>query len=141
MRRLSEDMDQLFGGVFGLAPSAWQEWPSLAGTTGWPQIEVSQEGKKLVVQADVPGLKKEDVKVEVRDGELCISGERRTESERKEGGYYRSERSYGSFCRVVPLPQGAKPDTTSANFKDGVLRVEMEAPETEANRGRRIEIQ
>jgi HSP20 family protein len=139
MRRLSDDMDRLFEGFLGSGPSGWPEWPrTLSRATSWPEIEVSQKGDKLIVQADVPGLKKEDVNVEVRDNELCISGERRSESERTEGGYYQSERSYGSFCRVVPLPEGAKPDTTSATFKDGVLRVEIEAPETRP--GRRIEV-
>jgi HSP20 family protein len=84
-------------------------------------------------------MKKDDVSVELRDGEFCISGERRSESERTEGSYFQSERSYASFCRVVPLPAGANPDTASATFENGVLRVELEAPGQTAH-GRKIEV-
>jgi HSP20 family protein len=147
MRRLSDDMDRFFGDVFGPRLFDWGErgeglgW-SKGDSSLWPAIEVNQEGNKLVVQADIPGLKKEDVNVEVRENELCISGERRSEKqdEDKERGYFRSERTYGSFCRTVPLPEGAKPDTATATFEHGVLRVEIEAPGSEQSRGRRIEV-
>jgi HSP20 family protein len=141
MRRFSEDVDRLFGGFFGPSP-LWQEnWPSDLGATSlWPGIDVQHTGDKLLIQADVPGLKKEDVSVEVRDHELCISGERRSESERNEGRFYRTERTYGSFCRTVPLPEGAKPDTASATFENGVLKIEMEAPGGPQGQGRRIEV-
>ena len=146
MRRFSEDMDRMFENFFGSSPfrrGAWSEgltWPGgSAQTSYWPEVEVHHSGDKLVVQADVPGLKKDDISVEVRDGELCISGERRSESERTEGGYYRSERSYGNFCRTIPLPQGAKPDTASATFENGVLKIEMEAAGGQPQ-GRRIEV-
>lgn len=150
VRRLTEDMDRLFADFFGHAPMRWGAWPSwsealawpsgFGETVGWPEIEVQQSGDKLVVQADIPGIKKDDVNVEVRDHELCISGERRSEWERTEGGYYRSERHYGSFCRVIPLPDEAKPDTASATFEDGVLKIEMEAPGLAQGRTRRIEV-
>jgi HSP20 family protein len=129
MRRFSEDMDRLFDTFLGGSAAVASPWTeSMLTATGWPAIEVAQEGNKLVVQADVPGLKKEDVKVEVKDNALCISGERQAATERNEGGYYRSERSYGSFCRTVPLPSGAKLDSASATFENGVLRVEIDAP-------------
>jgi HSP20 family protein len=146
MRRFSEDMDRLFSDFFGSSMSRWGDLPGRGFSRGltesgyWPEIEVHQTGNKLVIKADVPGLKKEDVSVEVRDNELCISGERKTESERNEGGYFRTERSYGSFCRTIPLPEGAKADTASATFKDGVLHIEMDAPAEAQGRGRRIEV-
>jgi len=144
MRRFSEDMDRLFESFFGRGVGDWPggalAWPeSTLGTTFLPAIEVSHQGNKLIVQADIPGLKKEDVKVEVRDGELSISGERQSREERNERGFYRSERSYGSFHRTVPLPEGAKPDTASATFENGVLRVEIEAP-AQGSQARQIEI-
>lgn len=144
MRRFSDDVDRLFGNFFGPS-SLWQEeWPSwsndFAAMSSWPNIDVQHAGDKLLIQADVPGLKKEDVSVEVRDHEFCISGERRSESERNEGRFYRTERSYGSFCRTVPLPEGAKPDTASATFENGVLKIEMEAPGGAQAQGRRIEV-
>jgi HSP20 family protein len=85
-------------------------------------------------------LKKADVNVEVRGNDICISGERKSESEQREGQYYRSERSYGSFFRSVPLPEGAKPDTASATFENGVLKIEMEAGEDGGAQPRRIEV-
>jgi len=141
MRRFSEDVDRLFGNFFGPSSMRWEDWPSdIAATSFWPVIDVQHAGDKLLIHADVPGLKKEDVSVEVRDHELCISGERRSESERNEGRFYRTERSYGSFCRTVSLPEGAKADTASATFENGVLKIEMEAPGGAQGQGRRIEV-
>lgn len=146
MRRFSEDMDRLFSGFFGGDPFRLGDWPEqLAGSGAlgdmslWPELEVHQAGNKLVIQADVPGLKKEDVSVEVRQNELCISGERRDQSERSEGRYYRSERSYGRFCRTIRLPEGAKLDTASATFENGVLKIEIESP-SGASEARKIEV-
>lgn len=146
MRRFSEDMDRLFGDFFRPSPFRWGDWPErmhwpsgFGEATYWPELEVHHTGDKLVVQADVPGLKREDVSVEVRDNELCISGERRSESEHTAGRYYRTERSYGSFSRTIPLPEGAKPDTASATFDNGVLRIEIEAPGGQSH-ARHIEV-
>src|SRR3954468_13647135 len=120
MRRFSEDVDRLFGNFFGPSTLGWGDWSGEMGDMSfWPKIDVRHAGDKLLIQADVPGLKKEDVSVEVRDRELSISGERRSESEHKEGRFYRTERSYGSFFRTVTLPEGAKPDTASATFENG----------------------
>jgi HSP20 family protein len=80
---------------------------------------------------DLPGLKRDDVKVELTEGLLTISGERKEEKEEKREGYYRSERSYGSFFRQIPLPEGAKTDTAKAEFNDGVLEITMQAPARE----------
>ncbi|HVW28135.1 MAG TPA: Hsp20/alpha crystallin family protein [Polyangiaceae bacterium] len=136
MRRMSEDMDRLFGEFFGFEPFSSSE---LGNVTRWPQIEVSHRGDKLIVRADLPGLEKDDVNVEVRDEELRISGERRGQSEQQQSGFYRSERTYGSFYRAIPLPPGAKTDTASATFEKGVLEVEIEVPE-QSNQGRKIEV-
>jgi HSP20 family protein len=141
MRRFSEDMDRLFEGFFGSSPFGSGGWPaSLAQSTDWPEIEVHQEGTRLVIQADVPGLRREDVNVEVRDHDLWISGERRSQREGSEGGVYRSERTYGSFSRAIPLPEGVNVDSASASFENGVLRIEIEAPEQQQRTGRRIEV-
>jgi HSP20 family protein len=139
MRRLSEDMDRLFEQFWGASPIS----PERLGGFGegwWPAIDMYQRDNKLVVQADVPGLAKDDIKVEVRDNQLCISGERKSATERPEGGYYRSERSYGSFSRTIDLPPGAKADTASARFDKGVLEVELELAPQKAPGGRLIEI-
>jgi HSP20 family protein len=105
-----------------------------------PQIEVSQQNNELVVRADLPGMKREDVSVDITENELTISGERRQEQENNTGGYYQSERSYGSFYRVIPLPEGAMADQANATFRNGVLEIRMPAPPEQVTRGRKLEI-
>lgn len=105
-----------------------------------PQVETLQKGDQFVVRVDLPGLKREDVTVDVGDDRLIIQGERRYEHEEEREGLYRSERSYGSFFRSVPIPEGALPDTAAATFRDGVLEITMTAPPREVSRGRRLEI-
>jgi HSP20 family protein len=92
------------------------------------------------VRADLPGLKKEDVTVDVEDGMLAISGERRDEHEEDRDGYYRSERSYGRFYRAVPLPDGANAEQIDASFNDGVLEVTVPAPKERESRGKKVQI-
>jgi HSP20 family protein len=105
-----------------------------------PQIETFQRGDQFVVRADLPGMKKENVNIELRDDSLTIEGERREEREEDREGFYRSERSYGSFCRVVALPEGTIPESAKATFNDGVLEVTIQAPPREVSRTRRVEI-
>ena len=116
--QLREEMDRMFDMPtprFGLAP--WREVNFV------PALEIEEKDNKLFVKADLPGLKKEDVKVEVTLEGLTITGERKEEKEEKKEGYFRTERLYGSFERFVPLPDGAVLDKAIAEFKDGVLMV------------------
>jgi HSP20 family protein len=83
-------------------------------------------------------MKKDEVSVDITDDAITIQGERKRESEEEREGFYRTERSYGSFCRVIPLPEGAMTEQAKANFRDGVLEVTMPAPP--APKGRRLEI-
>ena len=92
------------------------------------------------MRADLPGLTKDDVRVECTDEALIIEGERRSEHEERQGEAFHSERHYGMFRRQIPLPEGAKAEQASANFKDGVLEISMPAPQRQT-RGRQIEIQ
>jgi HSP20 family protein len=145
MRRFATDMERLFEDFESF------RFPSLFGReffpftrefehVDWsPELEVRQNKGQFVIRTDLPGLKKDDVKVELTDNLLTISGERKEEKEEKREGYYRSERSYGSFYRQVPLPEGAKTDTAKAEFTDGVLQITMQAPEREP-KARRLEI-
>jgi len=122
MRRFSEEMDRFFGGTLGLSRNF--------GSSGlWsPTIEVRERNGNLEVTAELPGLKKEDVKVECTDEGLTIEGERREEHEENDRGYRRSERSYGHFYRMIPLPQGAETNQAKAEFKDGLLQVHVPIP-------------
>jgi len=115
--------------------------PFAATETFWaPALEVFEKGNELFVKAELPGLKKEDVTLDITDSELTIKGERKMEKEEKEKGYYRTELSYGSFYRSIPLPEGAKIDLAKATMKDGVLEVRLPIVRVEATK-RHLEIQ
>jgi HSP20 family protein len=145
MRRFAEDMERLFddfqgvrvGSLFG---REFFPFTKEFEHVDWvPKVEVLKHNGDLIVRADLPGLKKDDVKVELTDEALTISGERKEEKEEKREGYYRSERSFGSFYRCIPLPEGVQTDTAKAEFRNGVLEVRMQAPKSE-NLGRVLEI-
>lgn len=132
MRRLSDEMDRFFSDV----PTASQ----MQQPGSWlPAIEVSRHGNDLVVCAELPGMGKDDVKVECTDQGLVIEGEKKRETEHEEGEFLRSERMYGSFYRLIPLPEGADVEKARASFKDGILQVEVPLSESRPQ-ARRIEI-
>ena len=109
---------------------------------GWmPSVDVFEKDNRLVTRVDLPGMKKEDVKVEVTDSHLAISGERKRESEEKGDRFYRCERESGSFYRAVPLPQGVKLEDIKATFADGVLEVSVPLPAIPAAAVRTVQIQ
>jgi HSP20 family protein len=140
MRRMQEDMDRLFGDVWGR-----RGWPTLftdeRRAEFAPAIEAFQRGNEFVVRADVPGLSREDLTVEIGDDQLILQGERKYDHQEERNGVFRSERRYGTFYRLVPLPEGTMSESAKASFKDGVLEVVVQAPPREVTRGRRIEIQ
>jgi HSP20 family protein len=132
MRRLGRDLDWFF--------DAFGKEKAFVETAMWaPDLEVFEAGNELVVRADVPGLKREDIKVEITESELTVSGERKLEKEEKGKDVYRSERSYGTFFRSIALPEGAKADLAKATVKDGVLEVKMPLTRIESAK-RRLEI-
>ena len=127
MRRFTEDMDRLFEDFGGR--HEWLTWPREWGEGRWrPNIEMFEKDGQLVLRADLPGLTKNDVKVDITEDALTIQGERKKEHEEKGETFYRSERSYGGFYRLVPLPEGVSPESVNATFHDGVLEVTMKAP-------------
>ncbi|HUS13242.1 MAG TPA: Hsp20/alpha crystallin family protein [Pyrinomonadaceae bacterium] len=145
MRRFSEEMDRLFGDFgFGgnLASGFGREFGRLADLEGsmWlPQVETFERNGKLIVRADLPGLTKDDINVDITDDAIKIRGERRQEKEENEEDYFRSERSYGTFYREIPLPAGVNGEEARASFRDGVLEITMRAPARQPS-SRRIEI-
>jgi HSP20 family protein len=148
MERFADEMDRLFDD-FGLhrawmAPRLGRSWLSSSGPRGnwaWaPDVEIFHRNNELVIRADLPGLSRDDVKVEVTEDHLTIQGERKQEHEETREGFYRSERSYGSFFRNVPLPPGTMSDQAKATFKDGVLEIRMPSAVESTRRSRRLEI-
>ncbi len=105
-----------------------------------PAVDISEDSKEFLVKAELPELKKEEIKVSVENGELSISGERKLEKEEKDKDkrYHRIERSYGSFIRSFTLPDNVSADKVSAEFKDGVLLVHL--PKTEVTKPKPMQV-
>lgn len=143
MRRFSEEMDRLFGD-FGTR-RGWLEAPGGRGL-GFPQaqwappIEIFERDNQLVVRADLPGLSKDDIEIEITDNMLTIAGERREGREETRGGYRHSERRYGRFARSISLPEGVNAEDVRATFENGVLEITVPMPQRE-RREQRIAIQ
>jgi HSP20 family protein len=127
----SRDVDRLFDAFFGTDREQGRRWV--------PPVDLVEAEDHFVLKADLPGLSESDVSIEVQDGTLTISGERSSEHESHERGWYRIERSFGSFNRSLTLPDGVDADAISAEFDRGVLEVRI--PKPEERKPRRVEIQ
>jgi HSP20 family protein len=145
MRRFTQDMQRLFEDFDGFGfpryfDKDFDPFRTEFDNVQWvPPIEVLQNNGTLLVRAELPGMTKKDVKVEVTNDMLTISGERKEEKEEKHEGFYRSERHYGTFYRQVPLPEGVKIETANATFNNGVLEVTLPVPKMESH-VRKLEI-
>ena len=148
---MSSEMDRLFD-TFGGSSQGGRNAMSTSGGRGlqqqgrgqsyWtPPMEVFQRGNEMVVRADLPGISPDDVQIDVEDGVLTISGERRNNNEDRQEGFYRSERSYGAFARSIALPEGVDEDQVRAHYEHGVLEVTVPLPQQQRQRGRRVQIQ
>lgn len=141
MRRFSEEMDHLFedfGGRGWLTPML--DKAQLPQGPWSPQVEVFERDHELVLRADLPGLTKDDVNVEIANDGITIEGERKNEREETGEGYFRSERSYGKFYRRIPMPEGVKAEDANASFSNGVLEITLPALKREERKPRRLEI-
>ena len=143
MRQGIDEMDRWFGRIGmdrgWMSPTSWMS--SATGQGDWtPAVEAFTRGNEFVVRAEVPGMSRTDIHVEAGDDTITIRGERKHEQKEEREGVYWSERSYGSFCRVVPVPPGTITDSAKASFNNGVLEVVMQAPSQETRRGRKIDI-
>ncbi|KAK7047173.1 hypothetical protein VNI00_006839 [Paramarasmius palmivorus] len=124
------DFDRFFDGVFG-RPTAGQIQQGASDSQNGvskaikPRMDLHEDAEKNLVTAtfELPGLKKEDVAIDIHDGRLTVSGETKVDEERKQDGYAIRERRYGKFSRTLQLPQGVKEDEIKASLEDGVLTV------------------
>jgi HSP20 family protein len=121
---LQSEFNRLFDSFLGNSGRA-----DLRARRWVPAMDLVETDDHLVLKADLPGMTKEDVDIEVKDNVLTVSGERKAEQEDKTDGYYRIERAFGSFSRSLTLPQGIDADAISADFTDGVLEVRIPKPE------------
>ena len=128
----AQDFDRLFSSLFNgtRGGGTVQRWV--------PAMDLVEADDLFILKADLPGLSEDDVAIEVQDNVLTISGARQADHERKEKGWFRLERSYGSFSRSLTLPDGVDPDRVEANFDRGVLEVRI--PKPEERKPRRISI-
>jgi HSP20 family protein len=139
LQRFADELDRMFEDVGFGRRSASPLWRETGAELWAPDVEVFQKNNELTIRADLPGLNRDEVSVEVTDDAVTIHGERKRERDEEREGYYRSERSYGSFYRVIPLPEGAMTDQAKASFRDGVLEITLPAPPA-STKGRRLEI-
>ena len=125
LRQMTSELDRMFEDPWTFR---WPALPAEAAATFAPKVDVFEKDNRLITRVDLPGVKKEDVSVEVADGLLTLTGERKIEKEEKKDNVYRSECQYGSFFRSVPLPEGVKADEVKATFVNGVLEVSVPLP-------------
>jgi HSP20 family protein len=130
---LRRDMDRLFEEFMGRAPSRMGE------STGEPAVEVSDTPEAVIVKAQMPGVSKDHIQVDVTDDVLTLRGEMKEEETKEEQNYHRREFRYGRFARSIPLPAMVQSDRATAQLKEGILEVRI--PKSEKSKARQIQIQ
>lgn len=133
LSRLHNDMDTLFDQFFGGLDRPFQ------GYKAWPAIDVADQDGQIVVRAEVPGMKPEDVDISVYGDTLTLSGEKKESQEHKGNGWYHKETAYGSFRREVALPTEIDENKVEAVYKDGVLSVTL--PKAEKTKAVKVKVQ
>ena len=139
VRSLFDDLDRLMDGSWGWPLRTLPIAHSLRSTYEWmPDIDVFEKDGKIVVRADLPGIKREDIDVSVQDDTLVVRGQREEETDIDNETYYGSERALGRFYRAVSLPAGVDPDEIDATYGDGVLQVSV--PKKAAQEPQKVQI-
>lgn len=135
-----EEMEKRLSTIFGRpsATGSGEKKEAMAVAEWSPLVDISEDEKEYVVKAEIPEMKKEDIKINVHDDVMSISGERKYEKEEKGKKYHRVERAYGSFMRSFTLPEDADGSKVSAEYKDGVLKVHL--PKSEKAKPKAIEV-
>ncbi len=131
-----ENFDDKIQSLFNTFPDFNPEYEE----SFYPKIDISEDEKNIYVDAELPGIKKNDLKISLEDNILTVSGEKKNERETKEKSFYRSERTYGSFSRSFTIPGDINSDTIDAKFEDGILKIVIEKLEEIKVSGRLINI-
>jgi HSP20 family protein len=137
MERRFED---LFRRPFHLMGSPWWHGLKMAEDEIAPSVDIFEEGGDIVVKAELPGMKKEDIGVNVTDQMITISGEKKKEEKVEKKDYYRFERSFGSFVRTFSLPSEVLTDQAKAKFKEGILEVRIPKTEKAKSQAKKVPI-
>jgi len=120
-----------------LTPSfLFRDFPESEGLS--PSVDIFEDGEHLVLKAELPGIKKEDLNVTITENRITLSGEKKQEERIEKDNYHWCERSYGSFSRSFRLPDNVNPDAAEASFKDGVLEIRI--PKTEETKQKKITV-
>ena len=134
-----EELQNRMATLFGRAPVRKEADKEAMTKADWaPLVDIAEDEKEYVIKAELPEVTKDDVKVNLQEGVLTITGERKFEKEEKGKKYHRVERAYGSFARSFSLPEDADPTKVQAEFKDGVLKVHL--PKSEKAKPKSIEV-
>jgi len=121
-----EEVSNRLNSIFGKLPARVEPAQDMLAMADWmPSVDISETEAGYLIKAEIPEVKKEDVKVTIENGMLTISGERKQEKEEKDKKFHRIERSYGSFVRSFRMPDDAEENTVKADFKDGMLNVTL----------------
>ena len=137
--REMDDLQKRLNSIFGLSPARQINGKEEMTVAQWlPLVDITEDEKEYLIKAELPEVRKEDVKVTVENGVLTISGERKLEKEEKDKRYHRIERAYGSFTRSFQVPDDADEAKVGAEFKDGVLVVRL--AKSEKARPKSIEV-
>lgn len=137
--REMEELQNRLLSVFNLTTPRRDDGQESITVSEWlPLVDIIEDDKEYLIKAELPEMRKEDVKVTVENGVLTLSGERKLEKEEKGKRYHRIERAYGSFVRSFTLPDDADSDKVSAEFRDGVLKVHV--AKSEAAKPKQIEV-
>ena len=139
LARWDRDMERMMGDFFGRRPWWPERWFRTEGMElTAPVVDLYEEKDDIVVKAELPGIEKNNIEVNLADHTLTIKGEKKKEEEIKEENYYRAERSYGSFVRTLELPKDVHTDKVKATFKDGILEVRL--PKTEEAKAKEVKV-
>jgi HSP20 family protein len=134
-----EDMQSRLSTLFGRAPVRKDGDKEALTIAEWaPLVDISEDEKEYLIKAELPEVKKEDIKLTVHDSVVTITGERKSEKEEKGKKFHRIERAYGSFMRSFTLPDGADAGKIAADYKDGLLNVHL--PKSEKAKPKSIEV-
>jgi HSP20 family protein len=136
---LRQDIDRAFDNFWRMVPFPFQDIDELRQADPFP-LDVSDNGKEVIVRAELPGMSEKDVDVRVMDGQLTIRGEKKLDRDASEEGITIRERVYGVLERTLPLPDGVETDSAEAKFKDGVLTVKLPKTQEASANTRRVPV-